>query len=130
MCRLDGAQRIDCSDSDFQQQVVRQFSGKRVIAMPGIANPGRFFSYLESLGLDFRQQPRSDHHPFVAGDFNSDADTLYFLTEKDKVKCRALTIDASRIWYTETEATMDEAFEDTFVSHVRDIIDRKQQSLT
>ena len=128
LCRLDGAQRIECTDESFRQQLAVQFSGEKLIAMPGIANPVRFFSYLETLDLPFEKQPKPDHYQFLAEDFNLDSEAIYLLTEKDKVKCQELPVDVSRIWYTETAVTMDPVFENTFVHHVQDIIKEKRQN--
>lgn len=128
LCRLDGKQRIETIGSDSDQLLAERFRGKHLVAMPAIANPQRFFSYLQSLGLDFNSEPQRDHHKFNAGDFSQEQDTVYLVTEKDMVKCRDLDVDASRIWFTETAVRLDRALADAFVGRVRDIINDNQSS--
>lgn len=125
LCRLDGQQRVDVTEADSQQQLADIFAGNELVAKPAIANPQRFFDYLQSLGLDFVREPERDHHKFSAGDFSRGQGTIYLVTEKDKVKCRDLPIDASRIWYTETAVRMELALTDAFTQRVHDIIASK-----
>lgn len=127
LCRLDGQQRIAC-DAASPAQIAEQFAGNTLVAMPGIANPQRFFNFLETIGLEFELDAKSDHHQFGGQDFPQNSNTIYLITEKDKVKCRDLQIDASRIWYTETIVRLDKEFEIAFINHVRDIISNKPET--
>jgi tetraacyldisaccharide 4'-kinase len=67
--------------------------GKRLHAVAGIGNPGRFFATLASLGLAVTAHPFSDHHPFSASDLDYAACDAILMTEKDAVKCRAFRRD-------------------------------------
>jgi len=65
-----------------------ELSGKRLHAVAGIGNPGRFFSELARLGLNFTAHPFPDHHPFRPSDLEFIDCDLVLMTEKDAVKCR------------------------------------------
>lgn len=122
LCRLDGQQRIETGGADCRRTLAEIFAGKELVAKPAIANPQRFFDYLQSLGLVFRREAESDHYKFGTADFNQQQETIYLITEKDKVKCRDLPIDASRIWYSETSVRLDPEFTDTFIERLHDIM--------
>jgi len=129
LCRLaqiNGAgeiDQIDCLADDVLPRVAEVFSGERMIAMPGIANPRRFFEFLSSLQLDFEERPKPDHHVFVEADFDDDQ-AHYLVTEKDKVKCKALAIDQHRVWYTKTNTTLSAALEKALLERLQDIINK------
>jgi tetraacyldisaccharide 4'-kinase len=54
----------------------------------GIGNPGRFFSTLQRLGLQFEAHPFPDHHPFAEADLEFPGAQAVLMTEKDAIKCR------------------------------------------
>lgn len=64
------------------------FQGKRVHAVAGTGNPARFFQQLRRLGLDFRDHPFPDHHPFAAADLEFTGADAIIMTEKDAIKCQ------------------------------------------
>jgi tetraacyldisaccharide 4'-kinase len=66
--------------------------GKRLYAIAGIGDPGRFFRQLEALGLAFEAHPFSDHHRYCAADLAFARDGVLLMTEKDAVKCAALAL--------------------------------------
>ncbi len=78
--------------------------GRRVTALAGIANPGRFFAMLEALGIDAATVAFDDHHDFVPSDLPGGADIIV-MTHKDAVKCRRFA-DA-RCYYLPIEAEID-----------------------
>ena len=86
----------------------RGFRGKRVTAVAGIGNPGRFFSLLRSLGLDLVERPYPDHHPYSAADAASWGPGPVLMTEKDAVKCTAFARPDH--WFLPVEARPDAAF--------------------
>jgi tetraacyldisaccharide 4'-kinase len=65
------------------------FSGQRLYAIAGIANPERFFRKLRSLGVKSTERAFPDHHAFVASDLDFAAGATVLMTEKDAVKCQA-----------------------------------------
>lgn len=92
---------------------VKDFRGKRVHAVAAIGNPQRFFNHLKDLGLGFDARAYPDHHRFVPGDFEIDADAV-LMTEKDAVKCRAFA--RSHWWALAAEAEVNpDLFE--FLNH-------------
>jgi tetraacyldisaccharide 4'-kinase len=68
-----------------------QLAGRRLYALAGIGDPGRFFRSLQALGLTFSQHPFADHHAYSAADLAFAADGVLLMTEKDAVKCAGLT---------------------------------------
>ena len=76
-----------------QRIEVQALQGKRLHAIAGIGNPGRFFDHLKRLGLVFSAHAFPDHYAYEAGDLCfSDADAI-LMTEKDAVKCARLNLE-------------------------------------
>ena len=79
-----------------------EMSGRRLHAVAGIGNPGRFFAQLERMGLAFTPHAFPDHHAFRPADLEFAECDFVLMTEKDAVKCRqferrdliALRVDA------------------------------------
>src|SRR5882724_226292 len=88
-------------------QSLEHFSGKRVHAVAGIGNPGRFFRDLRAHGIDVIGHPFADHHPFVAADLTFDDDLPVLMTQKDAVRCRSLA--NARLWYVPVVARFGDA---------------------
>ena len=87
---------------DTEEYPVDEFrhlhSGTALHAIAGIGHPQRFFSMLESLGLQADSHGFADHHVFTSEDFKSiRSDTAIIMTEKDAVKCR--TLGLVNAWY-------------------------------
>ncbi|MEO8409634.1 MAG: tetraacyldisaccharide 4'-kinase [Propionivibrio sp.] len=90
---LSDAQRFCSAD---------QLCGKRLYAIAGIGDPSRFFRQLQALGLEFTPRAYPDHHDYRADDLAFAADGVLLMTEKDAVKCVALT--AREAWVLPVEA--------------------------
>ena len=86
---------------------VTEFDGREVHAIAGIANPERFFRYLESLGMIVHRHPFPDHSAFTMADTKFDDDLDVIMTEKDAVKCRLFAHE--RLWCMPVELTHDES---------------------
>lgn len=84
-----------------------QLRGKRLHAMAGIGDPGRFFRTLEALGLSFVPHPFPDHHAYTADDLAFAAGDVLLMTEKDAVKCAALRLGEA--WVLPVEADLSPA---------------------
>ncbi len=80
----------------------QDLKGKKLLAVAGIGHPERFFSHLESLGLDIERMPFADHHRYTARDFVSKKESILLMTEKDAVKCAA--INDREIWVLPVQA--------------------------
>jgi tetraacyldisaccharide 4'-kinase len=65
-----------------------ELAGKRLHAVAGIGNPGRFFGELSRMGIAFTPHPFPDHHAFRAEDLEYADCDFVLMTEKDAVKCR------------------------------------------
>lgn len=68
------------------------FQGRVIHALAGIGRPERFFSQLESMGLDVVRHPFPDHHAFVPADLAFAPGDVKIMTSKDAVKCAPFAI--------------------------------------
>lgn len=82
-----------------------RFHGRRLHAVAGIGNPGRFFLHLQGMGLDFEAHSFPDHHPFTAADIEFAGADAVLMTEKDAVKCRPFADE--RHWVLPVDAEPD-----------------------
>ena len=85
-----------------------EFGGRRLTAVSGIGNPGRFFGLLRSAGFTVAERPYPDHHPYTADDAASWGDEPVLMTEKDAVKC--FRFARPNHWYLPVEARPSAAF--------------------
>jgi tetraacyldisaccharide 4'-kinase len=85
--------RID----DGQSRALSEFSGKSVHAVAGIANPTRFFEFLEEHDIEVHRHPKPDHARLSGVDIRFDDDLDVIVTEKDAVKCSKVSHE--RLWY-------------------------------
>jgi len=90
------------------EKFVAEFSDKRCHAIAGIGDPQRFFSYLESLGLNITPHAFADHHPFAAEDLRFGENDVVLMTEKDAVKCSLFAQE--NFWVLPVSAQMDADF--------------------
>lgn len=94
-----------------------QFSGCRVNAVAGIANPERFFDLLRQARIEVVEHVFPDHHPYTAGDFSALPDDLpVIMTEKDAVKCRGMRLDNA--WYLGIDAQLPSDWEAELTTRV------------
>lgn len=83
-------------------------SADKVFAVTGIGNPQRFFTTLESVGVNAETRAFADHHPFSAADLSYAGEELLVMTAKDAVKCRDFA--QPNWWYLSVEAQLPSAF--------------------
>lgn len=83
-----GAFRMDLMPASMQPQKIPEDTS--IAAFAGIGHPERFFATLSDLGIKYRSYSFCDHHVFVSKDFLVPEDVIV-MTEKDAVKCHALT---------------------------------------
>ncbi|MBU3695526.1 tetraacyldisaccharide 4'-kinase [Dechloromonas sp.] len=91
--------------------------GRKLHAMAGIGDPGRFFRTLSELGLQFEAHPFPDHHDYVAADLTFAGDGVLLMTEKDAVKCAGLT--TGEAWVLPVEAALSPALIDLILEKLR-----------
>lgn len=87
-----------------ERRPLTAFAGRRVHAVAGIADPGRFFAMLRAAGLEVIPHPFPDHHPFRARDIRFENGACVLMTEKDAVKCAGFA-DAGH-WYVPVVARL------------------------
>jgi len=102
--RLNGLRFVALDDAK-RSCTADELRGKRLYALAGIGDPSRFFAQLETLGLNFEAHPFPDHHLFNAEDLAFARDGVLLITEKDAVKCGALTLGET--WVLPVAAQVD-----------------------
>ncbi|MEZ0246833.1 MAG: tetraacyldisaccharide 4'-kinase [Methylophilaceae bacterium] len=93
------------------------FIGKRLLAIAGIGNPGRFFAQLKTMGLQCAEKPFPDHHIYRPEDLQTGAVNAILMTEKDAVKCRAFA--EPDWWYLAVDAKLDRALVERVLKKLR-----------
>ncbi|HJV93759.1 MAG TPA: tetraacyldisaccharide 4'-kinase [Azonexus sp.] len=104
-------------DDPGQTCEAASLQGKKLHALAGIGDPGRFFRTLTALGLVFEAHPFPDHHAYVAADLAFARDGILLMTEKDAVKCVGLT--AGETWVLPVEAELSPALIDLILEKLR-----------
>lgn len=84
-----------------------KFAGKKVHAVAAIGNPARFFTFLESHGMQVIEHAFPDHAKLTEEDLRYDDRHGVLMTEKDAVKCADLSV--KRCWYVPVEVAVDQA---------------------
>ena len=84
------------------------FAGTKLHAIAGIGNPSRFFDSLRAHGIEPKEHPFPDHHPYGQGELDFDDETPVLMTEKDAVKY--LDYAGERHWYLPVHAHLPDEF--------------------
>jgi tetraacyldisaccharide 4'-kinase len=80
-------------------------AGRRVTAVAGIGDPGRFFASLRDLGAEVAERPYPDHHAYTAAEAAAWAEEgVLVTTEKDAVKLAPLGASG---WALVVEAVLE-----------------------
>lgn len=111
---LDGKRQLACETAFLER---RQWH-----VMAGIGNPERFKRTLKDKGLNeaaCTYQWFSDHHGFKASDIPNDKAVI--MTEKDAVKCQALALNNSNIWYLPISLALPNDFKEAFIAKLNSI---------
>lgn len=103
-----------------ERKPLTEFVGQKVVAIAGIGNPQRFFTMLETLGMDVEAHAFPDHHAYTADDFKAiNPEFPWLMTEKDAVKCVAFV--TANTWVVPVNAALPSGFwqqlQDVIVSH-------------
>jgi tetraacyldisaccharide 4'-kinase len=100
-------ENFESLDGSQPTQAAGCFTNKNIIAIAGIGNPERFFNKLSALGLQFESKVFADHYQFIAQDLTQFLGKTILMTEKDAVKCSALT--TTDAWYLPITATINDS---------------------
>lgn len=93
------------------------FRQTALLAVAGIAQPGRFFDMLQSAGLQFETLALPDHFDYRGHSFTSHPAEIILMTEKDAVKCEHLT--DPRLWVVPIDAEIDAGLVDLILEKLR-----------
>ncbi len=105
--KYESSQLINMLDQKKVEDL-SQWKGRVVHAVAGIGNPERFFSQLESAGIEVIRHAFSDHYAFSEVDLDFGDDKQVLMTEKDAVKCQRFA-KASH-WYVPISVEIDTHF--------------------
>ena len=105
--RLEGRGLVSLTETG-EAMDVSALGAKRVHGVAGIGDPPRFFSHLESLGLEVVPHPFPDHYTFSAADLEFGDGLPVVMTEKDAVKCKRFA--QANFWMLPVAAELDPAF--------------------
>ena len=83
-----------------------RFAGREVHAVAAIGNPGRFFTFLESHGMQVIEHAFPDHARLSEENLRYDDGLDVLMTEKDAVKCGDLKI--GNCWYVPVDVEVDQ----------------------
>ena len=97
-----------------EQQPLSVFAGQKVHAVAAIGHPQRFFTTLQTLGIDSQNYAFPDHHPFSAADLQFNDNLPVLMTEKDAVKC--MEFASKHFWYVPIQMQPDAKFEGYFLT--------------
>lgn len=97
----------------------RWSQGRKVHAVAGIGNPGRFFDTLRTLGFDPVEHPLADHADITPEMLEFDPPLPVIMTEKDAVKCR--TLHKKGCWALRVDAQLDAGFETQFLQRLAQV---------
>lgn len=102
-----------CALADFS------VNSNSCVAIAGIGDPQRFFTTLDELGIQTKEnKPFPDHHHFSRADIVQNYTVL--MTEKDAVKCYDFAHDDC--WYLQVDANLPKPFYD----FIRQKLNQKQ----
>ena len=93
-----------------QPAALESLRGQTVLAVCGLARPGRFFALLRAHGLGVAELALEDHHAFTTLPWPVTAGDVV-VTEKDAVKLPASRPTGSRVWVAALDLTLDPSFE-------------------
>jgi len=106
----DAYQLINSDHHQTLSQIAESYLPNEITAVAALGNPQRFFNDLLKQGIAGRTIPLPDHATY-ASDFFSKLDAQCILiTEKDAVKCSAITDE--RIWVVPLTLTLPDNFAD------------------
>jgi tetraacyldisaccharide 4'-kinase len=99
-----------------ERRALASFAGRRVHAVAGIGNPGRFFATLRAAGLALIEHAFPDHHRYRAGDLQFGDALPVIMTEKDAVKCQSFA--PAQCWHLPVAARFAPADETALLGRI------------
>lgn len=105
-----------------ERKTLDSFEGQKLHAVVGIGNPQRFFTTLDSLGVEYQPHVFADHYAFTATDlsFADEYSQRIVMTEKDWVKCVGFA--TANMWYLEVNASLTANLEKKLVQDLTALV--------
>ena len=100
-----------------ERLALAEFASRRVHAVAGIGDPGRFFRSLRAQRFEVIEHAFPDHHPYRAADLDFGDDLPLLMTEKDAIKCRGFA--RPHWWAVPVRALLPEDFLDALAARLR-----------
>ena len=117
--RIDHAVRLDGT----LMRPLREFAGRRVLALAGIGMPERFHAALEAAGLEFEPVPAPDHGRVSVKKLLQRGMPV-LMTAKDAVKYPGC--DGQDLWWTPASVVMSGDSAQSIVGRVLALLESKQ----
>jgi tetraacyldisaccharide 4'-kinase len=101
-------------------------TAKRIIALAGIGNPGRFYATLKAQGLQFEPYPLDDHQALSKEELIrmgvTDTETQILMTTKDEVKYREIIRqgDWKNLWALDVAVQMNADLQDEILDAIEE----------
>jgi len=111
-------QLINAGNTQTFAQISEQFLPAQITAVAALGNPKRFFDALQKQGLTGKWISLPDHASYTPGFFNGIQAQCILITEKDAVKCSAISDE--RIWVVPMNLNLP----DNLVDWVQSILQR------
>jgi tetraacyldisaccharide 4'-kinase len=105
--------------ADGRRLPLEKFAGQPVHAVAAIGNPGQFFDSLTAAGLEVDSHALPDHARLAEADLTFVDRAPVFITEKDSVKCKGMTL--SNHWYVPASA----CFTPADAAHILTLVQRR-----
>ena len=105
-------------------RALSSFAGKMVHAVAGIGDPVRYFTQLREHDIDIVEHAFSDHHNYSQDDFSGWHDGCIIMTEKDAVKCRALSLPDA--WVFRVDAELAESLKSQLDSKILPLLQQQK----
>lgn len=110
--------------NENEELLLKQFEGKKVSLVTGIANPKPLLDYLKSKSIDFEHLSFKDHHVFSTSEIELlKQKEIVLTTEKDYVRLvDSFKSQSKQLWYLPISFKINDntAFDAKILSHVND----------
>ena len=106
-------------NNEHDSLMLESLKDKQVHAIAGIGHPDRFFSLLDTYGIDVIKHRFVDHYIYTADDLNFNDELPVLMTEKDAVKCNQF--DIANSWYLPVTAVLSDATQTKFNQLIKQV---------
>lgn len=111
---------VNLHDPEVRKPLI-WFKQDKVHLVAGIGHPQRFFTQVESQGIQAQCHSFADHYAYQAADLQFADKRPILMTEKDAVKCQAFA--TADMWYIPVSARIDDRLAESLLNQLRRLTD-------